>query len=232
MYFAKNLSTFVVGALLAASTLGGSLQVPRRAAANVVAREAHAIQGMTTEEAVRKRADECLSHIHARRKLRARTAKTVSIGEYDVGTGDDTIETAGLATCFGVAVTGHWSEGTSGEFDRALSHTYADSAQTPDVLVPLRDMLEEVAEVKNQGLVIDRVVMVAGDPSSYTEDRGWTPEDIEEYETEYGNYIAAIVHYTGAAPEEKKHDYMESWRLKINSDKSIECGPEGGSNKC
>ncbi|KAJ2991025.1 hypothetical protein NUW58_g2674 [Xylaria curta] len=46
MYFAKNLSTFVVGALLATSALGNTFQVPRRAAENVVAREeAKAIRG-------------------------------------------------------------------------------------------------------------------------------------------------------------------------------------------
>jgi hypothetical protein len=149
-----------------------------------------------------------------------------------VGTGDDTIETAGLATCFGVAVVGHWSEGTSGEFDRTLSHTYADSAENPDVIEAFSDLLNDVAEVKKQGLVIDRAVMVAGDPASYTTDRGWTDEDIQTYAEEYGNYVAAITHFTGVAPDEKKHDYMESWRLKINSDKSIECGPEGGSNQC
>ncbi|KAI3325829.1 hypothetical protein HD806DRAFT_533492 [Xylariaceae sp. AK1471] len=232
MYFAKSLSTFVVGALLATSALGDTLQVPRRAAAKIVAREeANAIRSVSTEEALRKRADECLSHIKARR-LQARAAKSVATGEYDVGTDSDTIETAGLATCFGVAVTGHWSEGTSGEFDRTLSHTYADSAKTPDVLEAFKDLLDDVAEVKKQGLVIDRVVMVAGDPASYTTARGWTDEDIQTYAEEYGNYVAAITHYIGAGPDEKKHDYMEVWRLKINSDKSIECGPEGGSNKC
>ncbi|KAI0456404.1 hypothetical protein F5B21DRAFT_467637 [Xylaria acuta] len=233
MYFAKSLSTFVVGALLATSALGDTIQLPRRAAANVVAREeANAIRGMTKAEILRKREDECLSHIRARRQLYARTAKSVATGEYDVGTGDDSIETGGLATCFGVAVTGHYSDGTSGEFDRTLSHTYADSAKTPEVLEAFRDLLQDVSEVKEEGLQIDRCVMVAADPASYTEDRGWTKEDIEAYNEEYGNYVAAITQFVGVAPEEKKHDYEEVWKLKINSDKSIECGPEGGSNQC
>ncbi|KAI0188330.1 hypothetical protein EV127DRAFT_498015 [Xylaria flabelliformis] len=233
MYFTKSLSSFVVGALLATSALGNTIQLPRRAASEVVAREeANTIQGLTKDEILQKRADECLSHIKARRELYARTGKTVATGEYDVGTGDDSIATAGLATCFGVAVTGHWSEGTSGEFDRTLSHTYADSAKTPEVLEAFGDLLQDVSEVKEQGLVIDRCVMVAADPASYTEDRGWTKEDIEAYNTEYGNYVAAITQTVGVAPEEKKHDYEEVWRLKINSDKSIDCGPEGGSNKC
>ncbi|TRX88892.1 hypothetical protein FHL15_010235 [Xylaria flabelliformis] len=183
-----------------------------RAAAEIVAREeANAVQGLPKAEVLRKRADECLSHIKARRELYARTAKTVATGEYDVGTGDDSITTAGLATCFGVAVTGHWSEGTSGEFDRTLSHTYADSAKTPEVLEAFGDLLQDVSEVKGSG---------------------WTKEDIDAYNEEYGNYVAAITQTVGVAPEEKKHDYEEVWRLKINSDKSINCGPEGGSNKC
>ncbi|KAI1749478.1 hypothetical protein F4782DRAFT_549740 [Xylaria castorea] len=232
MYFAKSLSTFIVGALLATSALGDTIQLPRRAAVNIVARqEENAIRGLTKIEILRKREDECLSHIKAR-QLFARTAKSVATGEYEVGTGDDSIETVGLATCFGVAVTGHWSDGTSGEFDRTLSHTYADSAKTPDVLEAFGDLLQDVSEVKDQGLVIDRCVMVAADPASYTEDRGWTQGDIDAYNEEYGNYVAAITQTVGVAPEEKKHDYEEVWRLKINSDKSIECGPTGGSNQC
>ncbi|RYC59632.1 hypothetical protein CHU98_g6574 [Xylaria longipes] len=233
MYFAKSLSTFVVGALLATSTLGDTIQLPRRAAANVAAREEfNAIRGMTKEEKMRKRADECLDHIKTRRQVYARAAKSIGIGEYDVGTGDDSIETSGLASCFGVAVTGHWSDGTSGEFDRTMSHTYADSAETPDVIEAFKDLLQDVAEVKQQGLMIDRCVMVAADPASYTEDKGWTKEEIDAYNEEYGNYVNAITQVVGVAPEEKKHDYAEAWTLKINSDKSINCGPAGGSNQC
>ncbi|KAI1263987.1 hypothetical protein F5Y18DRAFT_418020 [Xylariaceae sp. FL1019] len=234
MRFGTSLSSVFVGALFATSALGEALQVPRRAAENLVAREdaANAIRSMTTEEKIRKRADECLDHISARRRLKARVYKPVNIGEYDVGTGDDEIETTGLASCFGVAITGTWAEGTSGEFDRGLSHTYPDSATSPGVEESFIYLMEEFQEVIGQGLHIDRVVMVAADPAAYTEDRGWTEEDIEAYKTEYAGYVAAITQYIGTSPEEKKHDYTDVWKLKINSDKRIECRDGSNNDKC
>ena len=139
---------------------------------------------------MRKRADQCLSDMKKKRELAARTDKPIGIGQDAYGKDSDTINTAGLATCFGIAVTGTWSEGTSGDFDRAMSHTYA-----------------------------------------YKLEDGWTQEEIDMYVQEYAAYVEAITGLIGA-PEEKKHHYDEVWQLSIKSDKTIECGPEGGDNKC
>ncbi|KAI0412978.1 hypothetical protein F5X98DRAFT_303594 [Xylaria grammica] len=233
MYFTQGLSNAIVGALLATTALGDSIQVPRRAAADVVAREeARAVGGMTTEAKMRKRADACINSISEKRRLAAREAKTVEIGEDMYGTGDDTIDTAGLATCFGVAFAGTWAEGKSGDFDRAMSHTYADAALDPDAPLAFIDLVDNVQEAIQAGLGVNRIVMVAADPASYTLEDGWSQEEIDMYADEYQAYLDAIAQAWTLSPEEKKHHYNEVWRLSIKSDKTIECGPEGGENKC
>ncbi|KAI1361308.1 hypothetical protein F5Y08DRAFT_23455 [Xylaria arbuscula] len=227
MYFAKSLSSFVVSALLATTALGSAIPVPRQPAVDIAARdEIKAARDESIADMIRKRADQCLSEMKRRR-----TAMDVSIGQVKFGINDDTIDTVGLATCFGIAVVGTWADGTSGEFDRAMSHTYADYADDNTVIEAFQELVQTVVTAKDGGLSIERVVMVAPDPASYN-DGQWSQEEIDQYNEEYAAYVGTITQNFGVAPEEKTHDYKESWRLSIKSDKTIECGPEGGDNKC
>lgn len=204
----------------------------RQAGVDVAAHEQiKAVRDETVANRMRKRADQCLSDIKKKRELAARTDKPIGIGQDAYGKDSDTINTAGLATCFGIAVTGTWSEGTSGDFDRAMSHTYADAAKNPEVIEAFERLVTAVSQAKQGGLNIDRVVMVATDPDAYKLEDGWTQEEIDMYVQEYAAYVEAITGLIGA-PEEKKHHYDEVWQLSIKSDKTIECGPEGGDNKC
>jgi hypothetical protein len=69
-----------------------------RAAADIVARQhVKTVRGMTAQEKLRKRDDECLDAIN-KRQLSRRANKEVSIGEYETGHGDDTIHTTSLVS--------------------------------------------------------------------------------------------------------------------------------------
>ncbi|KAI0528201.1 hypothetical protein F5B22DRAFT_653255 [Xylaria bambusicola] len=232
MYFTRSLSSIAVSSLLATTALGSTIQLPRQAAANVVAREEANVRREAMPEGIRRRASQCLSDMKKKRELVARTAYNIGIGEAAFGKNDDTIDTAGLASCFGVAVVGTWMAGTDGDFDRAMSHTYADSAEDETVLEAFATLVGNVHTAIQGGLSIDRTVMVATDPAAYKLEDGWTQAEIDMYNKEYADYVGTLTQLTGRAPEEKKHHYDEAWRLSIKSDKAIECGPEGGSNQC
>ncbi|KAI0096632.1 hypothetical protein GGR51DRAFT_568304 [Nemania sp. FL0031] len=204
MYFTKSVSAFLVGALLATSALG-DLQVPRRAAEDIVAREQKL-------ERARKRASDCSNESAKKRALlSARDNKLVDSDSWDAGSGQDELLTVGLATCYGVAVVGN---GGIGE-DRFLSHSYSEDDSPPAL-----EMLQAVIEAKNDGLSQLRSVLIYPDPNSYDNDR-----DKQEVQDEINNYIGALNHIGGSVTAES-HDWRDPWGLKISSNKRITYGSD------
>ncbi|KAJ8121380.1 hypothetical protein ONZ43_g2150 [Nemania bipapillata] len=218
MHFTKGISTFIVSVLLATSAVGELIQVPRAANADIVAREAaNVIRSATPEERVQKRADACLSAIKKRRVL-ARANKDVDVDDWASGRNQDTLTTTGLATCYGVAITGSYGGGKTGD-DRFLSHTLEGERD------PASTMFDTVEAARANGLGNLYALLVYPDPSSFTNDDGWTDEDRSDVQAEYDWYVTWITDATGGvAPEEKSHDYKESWGIKINSYKGIQSG--------
>ncbi|KAI1123211.1 hypothetical protein F5Y10DRAFT_286389 [Nemania abortiva] len=218
MYFTKSISTFIVGALLATSAVGELTKVPRGANGNAIAREeTNAIRALTPEERIQKRADDCLSAIKKRRLL-ARENKNVDVDAWASGKGQDMLTTTGLATCYGVAITGSYEGDNDGD-DRFLSHTLEGERG------PAESLFDAVEEAIKNGLGNIYALLVYPDPNSFTDQDGWTDEDRNDIAAERNWYVMWISDATGGvAPEEKSHDYKESWGIKINSFKGIQSG--------
>ncbi|TGJ81607.1 hypothetical protein E0Z10_g7151 [Xylaria hypoxylon] len=218
MYFTKSISAFIVGALMATSAVGELTQVPRRADGGMLAREeAKPIRSLTREEKMQKRADDCLSAIQNKR-LRARADKNINVDAWDHGKDQDTLTTTGLATCYGVAITGSYEGDNSGD-DRFLSHTLEGERG------PAEALFDAVEAARGNGLGNIYALLVYPDPSSFTDENGWTDEDRTDIQAEHDWYVMWIADATGGvAPEEKSHSYMESWGIKVNSFKGIQSG--------
>ncbi|KAJ8132952.1 hypothetical protein O1611_g666 [Lasiodiplodia mahajangana] len=218
MYFTKSISTFVIGALLATSAVGELTKVPRGANVDIAAREqANAIRALTPEERIQKRADDCLSAIKKRRLL-ARDNKNVGVDDWASGKGQDQLTTSGLATCYGVAITGSYEGDNSGD-DRFLSHALEGERG------PAESLFDAVEEAIKKGLGNIYALLVYPDPTSFTDADGWTDEDRSDIQAEHDWYVMWISDATGGvAPEEKSHSYKESWGIKINSFKGIQSG--------
>ncbi|GAW19202.1 hypothetical protein ANO14919_086860 [Xylariales sp. No.14919] len=218
MYFTKSFCTFIVSALMATSAVGELTQVPRRAAAGVVTREeANAIRSMTREQKMQKRADDCLSAIE-NQKLRAREDKTIGIDDWNSGKGQDTLKTTGLATCYGVVITGSYEGDNDGD-DRYMSHALEAERG------PAEELFDAVEGARDNGLGNLWALLVFPDPKSFTDDDGWTDDDRKDIQAEHDWYIEWITDATGGvAPEEKSHDYKESWGIKVNSGKGVQSG--------
>ncbi|KAI1752883.1 hypothetical protein F4782DRAFT_546186 [Xylaria castorea] len=210
MYFTKNITTLLLGALLATSAVGELTQVPRHAGVDT------SIHETTYPERVQKRGDDCLKAIR-RRRLLARTSKTVDVDAWDHGKDQDTLTTTGLATCYGVAITGSYDGGKTGD-DRWLSHGLEGEHD------PASEMFDAVEEARKNGLKNLYALLVYPAASSFTNEDDWTDEDREDVQTEHDWYVQWITDATGVAPEEKGHDYKESWGIKINSFKGIQSG--------
>ncbi|KAI8952812.1 hypothetical protein F4801DRAFT_599276 [Xylaria longipes] len=216
MYFTKNISTFLVSALLATSAVGELTQVRRADDGGVARAEAdNAIREATYQE-VRKRGDDCLSAIKRRRALSARASKFVDVNAWAHGRGTDTLTTNGLATCYGVAITGNYDGGHSG-YDRWLVHALEAERD------PAEKMFDEVEAARNHGLNNLYALLVYPEPSSFG--HGFTDEDREDIKAEHDWYVEWITDATGGvAPEEKGHHYEESWGMKIGSGKAVQAG--------
>ncbi|KAI1195949.1 hypothetical protein F5X97DRAFT_345223 [Nemania serpens] len=220
MYFTRKISTLIVGALLATSAVGELIQVPQGTSSDVVARvEVGAIRDLTSEEKIKKRADSCLSAIRQRRLLR-RAPKNINIGiaDWNSGQGQDTLKTTGLATCYGVAITGSYTSGGRGA-DRFLCHALEAERD------PAEEMFDAVETARSNGLGGLYALLVYPDSASFTDGDGWTDEDRNDIQAEHDWYIEWITDATGGvAPEEKGHDYRESWGISISSNKGIQSG--------
>ncbi|KAI0481408.1 hypothetical protein F4859DRAFT_512553 [Xylaria cf. heliscus] len=219
MYFTKKISTLLVGALLATSAVGELVQVPRHVDNGMVARaEAdNAIREAADLEALRKRGDACLSAIKKRRLL-GRANKNVNVDDWESGKGQDTLTTTGLATCYGVAITGSYEGDNSGD-DRFLAHGLEAEHDTPSA------MFDAVEEARNKGLKNLYALLVFPDSASFKDEDDWTDEDRKDVKTEHDWYVEWITDATGGvAPEEKGHDYKESWGIKINAFKGVQSG--------
>ncbi|KAH8163445.1 hypothetical protein CIB48_g4812 [Xylaria polymorpha] len=219
MYFTKNISTFLIGALLATSAVGELTQVPRRVDDALVARAGadNSIREAAYLERVQKRGDDCLQAIKKRRLL-ARENKDIGTGEWNSGKGQDALTTVGLATCYGVAITGSYEGGTTGD-DRFLSHALEGERD------PAEKMFDAVEAARNNGLGNLYALLVYPEASSFTNDDDWTDEDRKDVQDEHDWYVEWITDATGGvAPEEKGHNYKESWGIKVNSFKGIQSG--------
>ncbi|KAF2962786.1 hypothetical protein GQX73_g10781 [Xylaria multiplex] len=210
MYFTKTISTFLVGALAATSALGELTPVPRRTDGGMFAREgAKAVRDMTREEKIQKRADDCLAAIQ-NQKLRTREDKTIITDDWNFGKDQDTLTTNGLATCYGVVITGSYEGDNSGN-DRFMCHGLEGKRD------PAESMFDAVEAARENGLGNLYALLVYPDPSSFTEDDGWTDEDRADIQAEHDWYVEWTTDAAGVAPEEKSHNYKESWGMKVNS---------------
>ncbi|KAI1119934.1 hypothetical protein F5Y10DRAFT_283680 [Nemania abortiva] len=202
MYFAKSISTFLVGALLATSALG-DLQAPRRAAEDIVKREQKL-------ERARKRQASCME-ASKRALLDTRDNILVPPENWASGSGRDELVTVALATCYGIAVVGNGGTGD----DRFMSHSLSRE-ETPTV-----SLLNAVVAAKNNGLSQIRAVFVYPDPNSFD-----TEEEREDVQEEIEAYMTALDQVVGTGYTKVPHNHMDYYGIKIASNKRITYGSD------
>ncbi|KAI0532906.1 hypothetical protein GGR58DRAFT_506901 [Xylaria digitata] len=212
MYLTKTISTFLVSASAATSALGELTPVPRRADGGMLASGgAKAIHDMTREEKIQKRADDCLAAIQ-NQKLRAREDKTVNTDDWKSGKDQDTLTTNGLATCYGVVITGSYQGDNSGD-DRFMCHGLEGKRD------PAESMFDAVEAARDEGLgnLSRRSGSNRSNQSPLLRERTSMPFLSTPTRAEHDWYVEWITDAAGAAPEEKSHNYKESWGIKVNS---------------
>ncbi|KAI1179953.1 hypothetical protein F4777DRAFT_598930 [Nemania sp. FL0916] len=218
MHFAKNISSFIVGALLATSAVGELTRVPRGASGASAARgEANAVRGLSSIEQLQKRADACTDAIKRRRSLKVRASKTVGVDDSASGKGSDILSTNSLASCYGVAITGSYEGDNDGD-DRWLSHALEAERD------PAEKIFDGVESARDNGLKNLYALLVYPDPSSFTNEDDFDDEARKDVQAEHDWYVEWIADATGVKPEEKGHSWKEPWGIKINSNKGVSSG--------
>ncbi|CAJ2504711.1 Uu.00g121050.m01.CDS01 [Anthostomella pinea] len=206
MRFMKNLTSLVVGGLLATSALGELSQVPRRAALDVVSRQ-DASQLAAKRAAIRKRDDDCVKALEKRgMKVLRRDPDDIDMDDEDSA---------------GAAITGSYDADDKGD-DKFVGHISAGDDN--GVMDKISD---KVNKAKGKGLKNLKGTVIIPDPNSLTDAKKWSQQDRDDQNSDDQSIVNAMNTLTGSQPDVKSHDYTEAKGIEVDGQGGVSVTDDG-----